>query len=173
MLGFDSNYHSVGDRLRAALGEIFYNADVTPAELWKAVGRILERARLDRKWRPIHIERAGGPSSKTVLAIEAGDAGTVDTLEKYAHILDLSIVDVLHSVLAATVAPLSPEAAHVVRNYAEATVEGRQAIVVVSNAVEKVTVVSPVPPIPPGAARPPIPHPPRPGRRGSPRGKKP
>jgi len=173
MLGFDSNYYRVGDRLRATLEEIFYNADVTPAELWKAVGRILERARLDRKWLPIDIERAGGPSSKTVKAIEAGDAGTVDTLEKYAHILDLSIVDVLHSVLAATVAPLSPEAAHVVRNYDGATVEGRQAILFVSNAVEKVTVARAVPSIPAAAARPPAPHPPRPGRRGSPRGKKP
>ena len=103
--------------MRAPLEESFYNVNVTPSEMWQAVGKVLERARLDRKWRPIQVERAGGPSYKTVQAIEAGDAGNVDMLEKYARALDLSIVDILDSVLTSRVTPLTPEAAHVVRKF--------------------------------------------------------
>jgi hypothetical protein len=149
--------------LRASLGESFYNVPVTPAEMWQQVGRQLERARLDRKWRPIDVERAGGPSYKTVQAIEAGDAGHVDSLEKCARALDLSIVDIVHAVLASTVTPLSPEAAHVVRKFTETTVAGRQALLAMANALPPAP--GPTGPAsPPAAAAPVMPRPPRPGR---------
>jgi hypothetical protein len=59
----------------------------------------------------------------------------VKNLEKYADILNISIVDVLHAVLTARTTPLSPEAAHLVRKFAETTVEGRTALIAMSNAV--------------------------------------
>lgn len=147
--------------MRASLGESFYNVPVTPAEMWQQVGRHLERARLDRKWRPIDVERAGGPSYKTVQAIEAGDAGHVDSLEKCARALDLSIVDIVHAVLASTVTPLSPEAAHVVRKFAETTVAGRTAMLALANALP--LAAGPAGPPPAAAPAPPAPRPPRPG----------
>lgn len=135
MLGFDSTHHRLGNGLRAPLEETFYNVDVTPAELWQQVGKILERARHDRKWRPSDVEHHGGPSYKTVQAIEAGDVGTVEMLDKCANALGVSIVDVLHSVLASKVTPLSPEAAQIVRKYAETTVAGRHALVAMAIAL--------------------------------------
>jgi hypothetical protein len=64
--------------------------------MWQAVGLELQRVRLARKLKPIQVERAGGPTYKTVQAIEDGRAGTVKNLEKYADVLNISIVDVLH-----------------------------------------------------------------------------
>jgi hypothetical protein len=137
--------------VRASLEEIFYTVPVTPSELWKAVGRALQRARLDRHLKPIHVERAGGPSYKTVQAIEAGEAGTVESLEKCARALGLSIVDVLHAVLESRVTPISPEAAQVVRKFAETTVEGRTALLATANALP--VAARPLPRPKPGATR--------------------
>jgi hypothetical protein len=133
--------------------------------MWQAVGKMLERARLDRKWRPIDVERAGGPSYKTVQAIEAGDVGTVDSLDKCARALDLSIVDILHSILASTITPLTPEAAQVVRKFTQTTVAGRTALLSVANALPRGAVTTGIPPIPAGAAAPAKPRPPRPAPR--------
>lgn len=144
----------------APLGESFYNVDVNPADLWIQVGKVFERHRIDRKWRPIDVQRADGPSYKTVQAIENGIVGTVESLDKYARVLDLSIVDILQSVLAASVTPLTPEAAHVVRIFYGTTVAGRTAIMALSNALplETVAAVTPLP----AAGAPAVPRPPRP-----------
>jgi hypothetical protein len=171
MLGFTSTTELAitqgDDPVRASLGEIFYNVAVTPAELWKAVGVALQRARLDRHEKPIDVERAGGPTYKTVQAIEAGDAGTVDSLEKCARALDLSIVDVLHAVLESRVTPLSPEAAQIVRKFAETTVAGRTALLATANALP-LAEAPPAPPLKPvGGATPPKARAPRPGRRAA------
>jgi hypothetical protein len=170
MVGFASINNpfgsSGGDGVRASLGEVFYNVAVTPAELWKAVGLALQRARLDRHEKPIDVERAGGPTYKTVQAIEAGDTGTVDSLEKCARALDLSIVDVLHAVLESRVTPLSPEAAQIVRKFAETTVAGRTALLATANALP----LAEPPPAPlksAGAGTPLKGGPPRPGRRAA------
>lgn len=157
--------------MRATLEESFYNVSVTPTELWLAVGRVLERARLDRKWKPIDVQYAGGPSYKTVQAIEAGDVGNVETLAKCAQVLDLSIVDVLYAVLESRLTPLSPEAAQIVRKFSETTVEGRQALLAVATAMPSAAVAAPLPPLPAGATRPPAPRPPRPARPAPPRRK--
>lgn len=121
--------------MRASLGEVFYNVAVTPAEMWRNVGREFQRVRLDRQWKPIDVQRAGGPTYKTVQAIEAGRAGTVKNLEKYANALQLSLVDVLHGVVSSRLTPLSPEAAQIVRKFAETTVAGRTALVALTNAL--------------------------------------
>lgn len=115
---------------------ISYNVtNVTPEELWSAVGETLQRARLSRKLKPMDVERAGGPSYKTVQAIEAGDVGTVDSLDKCARALGLSLVDVLYAVLASRETPLSPEAAQIVRRFSETTIAGRAALLQVANAL--------------------------------------
>jgi transcriptional regulator with XRE-family HTH domain len=153
--------------VRATLEETFYNVDVTPAELRQGVGQALERARLNRKWKPIDVERAGGPSYKTVQAIENGDLGTVESLEKCARALGVSIVDVLYSVLASRETPLSPEAAQIVRIFSETTVAGRTALLALANALPRAAETSGTPPIPDGEATPSKPRPPRPVPKGS------
>lgn len=131
--------------MRAALGETFYNVSVTPDELWMEVGRQLLLARTAKGWLPIHVDRAGGPSYKTVQAIEKGKAGTIDSLDKYATILGLSIVDILYAILEKRGMPLSPEAALIVRRFTETTVAGRQAMVSVANALPVEAESSPSP----------------------------
>jgi hypothetical protein len=115
--------------VRAAVGEVFYNVSVNPAEMWWEVGKVFQRARLDKGWTLMDVQMHGGPTGKTVKAIEAGKAGTVENLKKTAVALDLSIVDVLYSVLSKREKKLSPEAAFVVRRYEETTVAGRTALV--------------------------------------------
>ena len=152
--------------MRALLGETFYNVDVTSAELWLKVGKVLERQRVDLKWRPIDVERAGGPSYKTVQAIEDGTVGTVESLDKFARALNLSIVDILQSILASTVTPLSPEAAHVVRKFSRTNVAGRTAMLALANAVvDEPTAPASMPPLPDAAESPARPRPPRPARQ--------
>jgi len=109
--------------------------DVTPTELWKEVGRALKLRRVEINWRPIDVERAGGPSYKTVQAIEAGEVGTVESLAKCAAALELSIVDVLQTILDANQTALTPEAAQVVRKFNATTVRGRSAIVALADAL--------------------------------------
>ena len=129
--------------MRASLEEVFYTVSVTSGDLWKGVGKTLKLKRIDRDWRPIDVERAGGPSYKTVQAIEKGQAGNVESLDKYARALNLSIVDILYGVLASETTALSPEAAHVVRMFAQTTVEGRTAILAIVNALPPAAVVMP------------------------------
>lgn len=122
--------------------------------MWLGVGEVLQRARLARKWKPIDVERRGGPSYKTVQAIENGEAGTTESLDKCARALELSIVDVLYSVLASRETPLSPEAAHIVRKFSETTIAGRTALLSVANALPPAQSTSGTVPIPGGAAAP-------------------
>jgi hypothetical protein len=147
--------------VRPHVEEVFYNVPVTAAELWQLVGQRLLHARVDRHWKPIDVERNGGPSYKTVQAIEVGDVGTVDSLDKCARALGLSIVDVLDAVLTSQSTPLSPEAAHVVRKFAETTVAGRTALLSMANALPSAELTGGL-----EVAAPAAPRPPRPGRPG-------
>lgn len=107
--------------------EVFYDAAVTADELWRAVGESLLLERTRRRWNASDVERVGsGLTYKTVQAIERGRVGRVEKLTAYAEALELSIVDVLRSVLAE--APLSPEAAQLLRKYERTTLEGRTAM---------------------------------------------
>jgi hypothetical protein len=127
---------------------------VTFEEMCQAVGEHLQRARLARKWKPIDVERAGGPSYKTVQAIENGEAGNFESLHKCATALQLSIVDVLYAVLAARERPLSPEAAHIVQKFNEATIAGRTALLSVASALPPAQSTRGTVPKPDGAAGP-------------------
>lgn len=141
--------------------------NVTSTEMLQAVGEELQRARLARKWRPIDVERAGGPSYKTVQAIENGEAGNFESLDKCAAALQLSIVDVFYSVLASRETPLSPEAAHIVQKFSQTTIAGRTALLSVANALPPAQSSSGTVPIPGGAAGPRGPRPLRPGPPGA------
>lgn len=157
--------------MTAGVEKLSYNVPaVTFAELMKLVGELLQRARLARKWKPIDVERAGGPSYKTVQAIEDGDVGTVDSLDKYATALNLSAVDIFSAALSSREVPLSPEAAHVVRKFEGTTIAGRTALLSVANALPAAETTTPRPPIPAGAVtrlapRQSPPGPPAKGRR--------
>jgi hypothetical protein len=121
--------------LRSTAEEFSYNANVTPEDLWKRVGEKLLLHRSDKHWNASEVERNGGPSYKTVLAIEQGRAGNVDSLAQHAQALGLSIVDVVKAVLDETEAPLSPECAQVVRKFQSTTVDGRTALLALANAL--------------------------------------
>jgi hypothetical protein len=140
-------------KLRATEGELSYNAGVTPEELWRAVGEVLLLHRTRKKWKPFDVERHGGPTYKTVQAIERGDIGRVDMLAQHAEALGLSIVDVLRSALDRSSAPLSPEAAQIVRKFERATVEGRQALLALAQALPDAPLEGPVEPHPPPLGR--------------------
>jgi hypothetical protein len=152
--------------VQTALEEVFYNVEVTDEELWVAVGQTLQRYRLNRKWRPIDVERNGGPTYKTVQTIEAGDAGTVESLGKYARALGLECIDILTSIIDAGKTPLTPEAAHVVRKLYGTTVAGRTALLGVSDALPWAAETTGPAPIPGDAGPRRAPRPPRPGPRG-------
>jgi hypothetical protein len=163
MLGFCSHTYSEGDTVRALLGEVFYTVTVTDTELWLAVVRVLQRARLDKKWKVLDVERAGGPTYKTVQMIEEGQIGTIDKLTSCARALGLTAVDILAHVIETQQQPLSPEAAQIVRKFAEMTVEGRTALLATANALAVAAAPSPTA----GAATPPAATSPRPGRRAA------
>jgi hypothetical protein len=105
-----------------------YNAEVTPEQLWRAVGELLLIARTRREWNASDVEHHGGPTYKTVQKIERGEVGQVAMLAQHAEALGLSLVDVLRAALERTATPLSPEAALVLRKFERTTVEGRQAL---------------------------------------------
>ena len=151
--------------MRAPLGKPFYNVAVTPLELWQGIGRELQRLRLTQKWKWSDVEAAGGPSYKTVQAIENGDIGTVESLDRCAQALGLSIVDVVYRVLETGKTPLSPEAAHVVRKFEETTVAGRTALVAMANALPRAEKPAGEAPTPAAEATPLAPHPLRPAPR--------
>jgi hypothetical protein len=115
-------------------GDGSYNEDVTPEELWRAVGELLLVQRTRLKLNPIDVERNGGPTYKTVQTIELGEIGRVDILAKHAAALGLSIVDVLRSALDTTGA-LSPEKALIVRKFEQTTVAGRTALLALAHAL--------------------------------------
>ena len=104
----------------------------------QAVGLELQRTRLSRKLKPMDVQRLGGPTYKTVQAIEDGDAGRIESLDRYANALQLSIVAIFDSVLSSSKTPLSPEAAQLVRQFNETTVAGRQALLTMANALSPV-----------------------------------
>lgn len=121
--------------MRPIEGEISYNAGVTPEELWRAVGEMLLVQRNRRNWNASDVERHGGPTYKTVQAIEKGRVGRVDNLARHAEALGLSLVDLLRAALSKTNKALSPEAEQVVRKFERTTVEGRQALLALAQAL--------------------------------------
>lgn len=123
------------------------------ADMLRGVGEHLQRARLSRKWKVTDVERAGGPSYKTVQAIEEGDAGHIESLDKCAKALQLSIVDVMYAVLASRETPLSPEAAQLVRQFNETTIAGRTALLAMANALPAAASPRGPRPAPPAAPR--------------------
>jgi len=101
--------------------------------MWRAIGKYLQDARLERKWTPTEVERAGGPTYKTVQAIEDGQVGNVESLDKCALALGLQLPDIVNHVLKARETPLSPEAAHIVKKFNEMTIDGRAVLLQVAN----------------------------------------
>lgn len=166
--------------MRATLEEVFYNVDVTTADMLVAVGQALQRIRLDKKWKPIDVERADGPSYKTVQTIEEGNAGHVESLDKCARALGVEIVDILYSVLESRVKPLTPEASMIVRVFNETTVEMRTTFVALANAAKVLQAHEQqaqkfhefaeaigASPKPAGETTPPTPRPPRPAPKAT------
>lgn len=137
---------------------------VTSAELWRAVGKYLRDVRLARKLTPTDVERAGGPSYKTVQAIEDGEAGHVESLDKCATALGLALPDIINAVREARETPLSPEAARLVKRFNETTIEGRTALLAMANALPPARSAAPRPG---GGAGPRAPRRLRPGPPGT------
>ena len=91
---------------------------MTSPELWRAIGRELrdERERQGLKW--FQVKQKAKPAKldpKTQQAIERGTPGTIETLERYAQVLGLSIVDVFSLVLKAAEQRPTREASSLLR----------------------------------------------------------
>lgn len=122
--------------LIAFTGDLSYDSPVTGEELWRAVGRALRDHREDRRLNASDVHRAGGPTNKTVTAIDSGEIGNVESLTTYAEALGLSIADIIKSILAE--GAISPEAAALVRIYDEDLrddVRSRTALVLAAEAL--------------------------------------
>jgi hypothetical protein len=118
--------------------KLIYTAGVTPAEMWRAVGKLLTDARDAKNWKWSDVAEHGGPSGHVVKDQERGHPKSVSGLERHAKALGLSIVDVFASVLIHTAPTISPEAASILRAFENADVEGRQALVMTARALEAV-----------------------------------
>lgn len=115
--------------------QITYNARVTPDEFWEAVGELLAKARRKRNWKPIDVERHGGPNYKAVQDIDRGVVKKVEMLARYADALGLSLLDILRSALDRSAKSITPEAAQILRKFEQTTVEGRQALLSLAQAL--------------------------------------
>ena len=83
--------------MHTSVGLLSYNAAMTFAELWRAVGRELRdvRERQGKKWNHVAKDTTPRLDSKTQQDIERGEPGMLETVERYAQALGLSSVDVL------------------------------------------------------------------------------
>lgn len=111
-------------------GLFSYNATMTTSDLWRAVGRELrdEREQQGLKW--FHVSTKAKPKidPKTLQAIERGDPGTMDTVERYAQVLGLSIVDVLSRVMKAAEERPTREAGALMRCFEQLDGENRMLV---------------------------------------------
>jgi len=100
---------------------------MTSPELWRAVGRELRdaRERLGKKWNHIAKETRPRLDAKTQQDIERGHPGTLETVERYAQALGLSIVDVLSAVLKDAEQRPTTEVAAVLRYFEQLDAENR------------------------------------------------
>ncbi len=126
------------NHLLADLGEPSYHPSVTDPEFWQAVGRELRRVREDKGLKSTSaVERAGGPTYKTVGNNERGLVGHVSSLQEHVDALGLSVVDLFRSVLAIRAEDMTTELALIVRKYQLADVDGRTALVATARAVRE------------------------------------
>ena len=119
-----------GRRLHTSVGLLSYNAAMTFAELWRAVGRELRdvRERQGKKWNHVAKDTTPRLDSKTQQDIERGEPGMLETVERYAQALGLSSVDVLSGVLKTAEQRPTPEAAAVLRCFEQLDVENRRLV---------------------------------------------
>lgn len=111
-------------------GLFSYNATMTSSDLWRAVGRELrdERERQGKKWNQIKKDTTPKLDSKTQQDIEQGRPGTLETVERYAQALGLSIVDVLSGVLTAAAQRPTREAAALLRCFEQLDAKNRMLV---------------------------------------------
>ena len=112
--------------MRADSGKYSYNVAVTSDELWRRVGRVLteERERRGLNW--TQVGKLAGVDMKTIKAGERGKPKTVRALERHAEAFKMSLVDIVSAVIQETAAPLSPEAATLLRCFEALPVPDRQ-----------------------------------------------
>jgi transcriptional regulator with XRE-family HTH domain len=140
-------------------GETSYNVAVSPDELWRAVGRILQDRREGRDWTVNQTAELAGVDAKTVNSIEAGDVGQVNKVNALAGAFGLTIVDVISSALDRTKEPLSPEAKQLLRHFGRISVPARRAVLSVAEEYPDAPLEeSPAPRPPPADQSPKGPH---------------
>lgn len=138
MLGVTPCNHLSGKDLVADLGALSYDPGVTDAEFWKRVGEELQRRRMQRGLKSTNaVQTAGGPTYKTVAAIEAGNVGEIGKLNQYLKAVDLSVVDLFRSVLNISPEEHSPDLEFVIRQFTLTGRKGRAAFVQVAELAEE------------------------------------
>jgi transcriptional regulator with XRE-family HTH domain len=108
---------------------------VTPKTFYLEVGRALRRRREQQRWSPQDVERHGGPSHKTVMKVERGDAIRHDLATRIAEALGLNILDVYRTILGTT--GVSADALKIARVYDHAEELGQAALRQMAEALEQ------------------------------------
>jgi hypothetical protein len=99
---------------------------VTADELMRALGRTLREAREAKGWdHHLDVERAGGPTNKTVKRQELGDIKSFALLDQHATALGLGLEAVLRAVLVPTTPAAIPGLEEVIRCFVETDHDGR------------------------------------------------
>jgi transcriptional regulator with XRE-family HTH domain len=111
--------------LASQAGLFSYNVHMTSQEFWRGVGRFLRDQREARPLTVSQLAAAAGLDPDTVKAIERGQPGRIDKLDRLLETLGFSIVDVLHVVLPSAESPPTPEAAALHRAFEQLGVEDR------------------------------------------------
>lgn len=105
-------------KLRTGDAEVFYNPTVTDDDLWKMVGRLLQRTREDKGWRtPTDVYSHGGPHNNIVTRHEHGKMSSVKSLAKHAQALDISVTDLFRTALDQAKPVLSPQARRIAQRF--------------------------------------------------------
>lgn len=109
--------HKRSNNLRRELEKDFYNRGVTDADLWREVGRLLVQARRNKGWMAAHnvYKHGGGPHNSNIGKHERGHVDKIDTLEKHALALDITVVDLFRAALEKMPERLSPQAREIAR----------------------------------------------------------
>ena len=134
--------------LLALDGANFYDPPVTDADLWLAVGRALQARREAIGYsspKALQQARRDAQNERTMRSIEAGRPGNVTGLSDYCQILDLSLTDVIASVLPGV--NLSAGAMRVARAFDLSSLK-------MQRAVRAVLDIEETPPTPPESATP-------------------
>jgi transcriptional regulator with XRE-family HTH domain len=130
------------------------NYAVTHAEFWRAVGEELRNIRFRKGWNTVaDVERAGGPTGKTLANQEKGVVANIQSLEQHCEALGVSLVAVFRTLLVRDqkLEPLSAEQWTLVELFARMAREDQETLLRVAGMAQQPPAPAPAPSSPSSA----------------------